>query len=139
MPLYALDTDSLTLYREGHAQLGQRVLAHLPSEIATTIISAEEQLSGWYAQLRQAKQLDRVARAYERLAETIRFYTGIEVLLFTLPAITRYQQLLQMKLNVGRMDLRIGAIALEHGATVVTRNLRDFRRIPNLTVEDWSV
>jgi tRNA(fMet)-specific endonuclease VapC len=44
-----------------------------------------------------------------------------------------------MKLNVGRMDLRIGAIALEHGATVVTRNLRDFRRIPNLTAEDWSV
>jgi tRNA(fMet)-specific endonuclease VapC len=139
MPLYALDTDSLTLYREGHAQLGQRVLAHPSSEIATTVISVEEQLAGWFAQLRQAKQLDRVARAYERLAETIRFYTGIEVLLFTLPAITRYQQLLQMKLNVGRMDLRIGAIALEHGATVVTRNLRDFRRIPNLTVEDWSV
>ena len=139
MPLYALDTDSLTLYREGHAQLGQRVLAHPSSEIATTVISVEEQLAGWFAQLRQAKQLDRVARAYERLAETIRFYTGIEVLLFTLPAITRYQQLLQMKLNVGRMDLRIGAIALEHGATVVTRNLRDFRRIPNLTAEDWSV
>jgi tRNA(fMet)-specific endonuclease VapC len=73
------------------------------------------------------------------LAESIRFYTGIQVLLFTLPAITRYQQLLQLKLNVGKMDLRIGATALEHGAVVVTRNLRDFRRIPNLTAEDWSV
>ncbi len=73
------------------------------------------------------------------MAVTIRFYTGIHLLLFTLPAISRYQQLLQMKLNVGKMDLRIGAIALEHGAIVVTRNLRDFRRIPNLTAEDWSV
>jgi tRNA(fMet)-specific endonuclease VapC len=44
-----------------------------------------------------------------------------------------------MKLNAGKMDLRIGAIALEHGAIVVTRNLRDFQRIPNLTAEDWSV
>jgi tRNA(fMet)-specific endonuclease VapC len=139
MPSYALDTDSLTLYREGHPQLSQRVLAHLPSEIATTIISAEEQLSGWYAQLRQANQPDRIARAYERLAETIRFYNGTQMLLFTLPAIARYQQLLQMKLNVGKMDLRIGAIALEHGAIVVTRNLRGFRRIPNLTAEDWSL
>jgi tRNA(fMet)-specific endonuclease VapC len=139
MLLYALDTDSLTLYREGHAQLGQRVLVHPPSEIATTVISVEEQLSGWYAQLRQATQPDRVARTYERLADTIRFYTGIEILLFTLPAIARYQQLFQMKLNVGKMDLRIGAIALEHRATVVTRNLRDFRRIPNLTAEDCSV
>lgn len=139
MPLYALDTDSLTLYREGHPQVGQRVLAHPPAEIATTVISAEEQLAGWYAQLRQARQPDRVARAYERLAATIRFYTDIRLLLFTLPAIARYQQLLQMKLNVGKMDLRIGAIALEHGAIVVTRNLRDFQRIPNLTAEDWSV
>jgi tRNA(fMet)-specific endonuclease VapC len=139
MPLYALDTDSLTLYREGHPQVGQRVLAHAPSDIATTVISAEEQLAGWYAQLRQARQPDRVARAYERLAATIRFYTAIPLLLFTLPAIARYQQLLQMKLNVGKMDLRIGAVALEHGATVITRNLRDFQRIPNLMAEDWSV
>jgi tRNA(fMet)-specific endonuclease VapC len=139
MPLYALDTDSLTLYREGHPQVGQRVLAHPPSEIATTVISAEEQLAGWYAQLRQAGQPDRVARAYERLAATIRFYADIRLLLFTLPAIARYQQLLPLKLNVGKMDLRIGAIALEHGAIVVTRNLRDFQRIPNLIAEDWSV
>ena len=139
MPLYALDTDSLTLYREGHAQLGQRVLAHPSSEIATTVISVEEQLAGWFAQLRQAKQLDRVARAYERLAETIHFYTGVHLLLFTLPAIARYQQLLQMKLNVGKMDLRIAAIALECGAVVVTRNQRDFGRVPGLMIEDWTV
>lgn len=44
-----------------------------------------------------------------------------------------------MKLNVGKMDLRIASIALEIGATIVTHNLRDFGRIPGLLVADWTV
>ncbi len=33
---------------------------------------------------------------------------------------------------------RIAAVVLEDGGTLVTRNLRDFRRIPNLAIEDWT-
>jgi predicted nucleic acid-binding protein len=39
--------------------------------------------------------------------------------------------------GIGKIDLRIAAIALEQKAPVVSRNLRDFRRVPNLAVEDW--
>ena len=34
-------------------------------------------------------------------------------------------------------DLRIGAIALSRGLTVVTGNVRHFQRIPELSVENW--
>jgi tRNA(fMet)-specific endonuclease VapC len=139
MSLYILDTDTLTLFRDGHAQVCARVATHPASDIAATIISVEEQLGGWYALLRRAGKPDQFEFAYRRLAETIRFYGGIRIEEFTRPAINRYGQLLALRLNVGRMDLRIAAIALEAGATVATRNRRDFGRVPGLNIEDWSV
>jgi tRNA(fMet)-specific endonuclease VapC len=58
---------------------------------------------------------------------------------YAMAAIVRFQSLLKLKLNIGRNDLRIGAIALETNAVVVTANTRDFGRIPGLVIEDWTV
>jgi len=39
---------------------------------------------------------------------------------------------------IGAHDLWIAASCLSHGLTLVTSNLREFRRVPGLDVEDWS-
>jgi tRNA(fMet)-specific endonuclease VapC len=39
---------------------------------------------------------------------------------------------------VGAMDMLIGAHALSLGVTLVTNNLREFKKIKNLKVVDWS-
>ena len=130
MSLFILDTDILSLYQEGHVAVTQRILTHRISELAVPVITVEEQLSGWYRVLRRAKRRPDLADAYQRLAEAVPFLAQF--------AILRFEQLLAAKLDVRKSDLRIAAIALEYGGTLVSRNLRDFHRVPGLAVEDWS-
>lgn len=139
MSLHVLDTDTLSLYERSHPAVVRSVRACNPGELAITVISVEEQLSGWYSMLRRAKKDDEVAQAYQRLADSVQLLAGLPILSFPEPAIARYDQLVAMKLNIGRMDLRIAAITLEHGGILVTRNVRDFQRVPGLAIEDWSV
>ena len=138
MSRYILDTDTLSLLQHGHPKVSKEFGARRPSDLAITVISLEEQLSGWYTVLRNARRADDLARVYQRLVDTVRSMAPLTILPFTISAIGRYQQLIQLKRNVRRMDLRIAAIVLEDGGTLVTRNGRDFGRIPGLVLEDWS-
>ncbi|HEY1381229.1 MAG TPA: type II toxin-antitoxin system VapC family toxin [Gemmataceae bacterium] len=138
MSLYALDTDMLSLWQHSHPVVSQRIAARQPDELSVTVITVQEQLDGWHARLPRARTPTRIADLYRRLAETVRFLSRLEILHYTEAAIRRYGHLRKQCPAVGRMDLRIGATALEHGAIVVTRNLTDFRRIPGLQCEDWS-
>ncbi len=136
---YVLDTDIPTLYEEGHPELCRNVAAHRPEDISTTIITVEEQLSGWFTMLRRAKDYRTLARIYQRMTDTVTFLARIQIDSFTEPAIARGESLQAMKLNAGSKGLRIAAIVLEQGSILVTRNARDFRRVPGLILEDWSV
>jgi tRNA(fMet)-specific endonuclease VapC len=138
MTLYILDTDTLSLLQQRHPRVSQQRRARPPSDVAITVISVEEQLSGWYTALRKARRPDDLALAYQSLADTVHSLAQLTILPFTTAAIARSQQLIGLRLNVRRMDLRIAAIVLEHGGTLVTRNTRDFGRVPGLVLEDWS-
>ena len=137
---YLLDTDTITLVQYGQANVMARLTAHPASSIYISTISLQEQMRGWLARLPKLRGSAQVADWHNRLAT--RFFPvwrSYVLLPFTLPAITRFDQLRTLKLNVAAMDLRISALALEHGLTVVTRNLSDFSRVPVLSSEDWSV
>jgi tRNA(fMet)-specific endonuclease VapC len=40
--------------------------------------------------------------------------------------------------KIGRADILIASIALGHKSKLITRNLRDFRQVPGLEVENWA-
>lgn len=136
MSLFVLDTNILTAYERREPAVVARVQPILLTDIAITVITVEEQLGGWYDLIHNVRGRDQLARAYQRLAESVELLAGIRILPFPEPAIARYEQLLALKLNVRKNDLRIAAIALENGAIVVTRNTRDFARVPD--PEDWT-
>jgi len=138
MSIFVLETDMLSLFQRGNPAVEGHVLATLPSDLAIAVITVDEQLTGWYSFIRKAKQVDKLALGYQRLAEMIPFLATFHVIAFDEPSIRRFESLRKLKLNVRKMDLRIAAVVLEIGATLVTRNARDFKQVPGLTFVDWS-
>ena len=135
---YILDTDILTLFQNGHPNVVQRARAVSQSQLAVSVISVEEELTGWYAKLRRAKKKDQLARAYRRLTDAVQFFSRLDVLTFTEQAIERYEYLRSTLRRMSKNDLRIASIVLEHDVVLVTRNIRDFQQVPGLKTEDWS-
>ncbi len=62
----------------------------------------------------------------------------MNVVSFSPEAQERFAALRKQGLRLATMDLRIACVALTTGATLLTRNRRDFRQVPGLQVEDWT-
>lgn len=137
-----LDTDHLSLLQWNVGTEGRRLakrLAVIPAdEIVTTIINFEEQMRGWLSYLGKARTVTRQIEAYRRLTHHLEYYRQIPVLNFDETAAVEFQRLRKQHRRVGAMDLKIAAIVLSKGATLLSRNLADFRRIQGLRVETWT-
>ena len=71
--------------------------------------------------------------------ETVRFFGAVPVVPFDTASDALFQSLRAQRLSVGSQDLRIAATALTRDPVVVTRNYKDFGRVPGLRLEDWTV
>jgi tRNA(fMet)-specific endonuclease VapC len=140
--MIVLDTDHLSVLERsdqpGAGTLRAR-LAHLPpAEVVTTIISYEEQMWGWMAYLARTRSVAHQVESYRRLLQHLDNYRRIPVLPFDEAAAVAFQQLRRVRLRIGTMDLKMAAIAVSRDATLLSRNLADFRQVPGLQVEDWT-
>lgn len=78
-----------------------------------------------------------MVRGYALLMGTVQLLNQLPNVAFDANCELRYQQLRAQRIKIGTQDLRIASVALVHGLTVLTRNQRDFGRVPGLTIDDW--
>jgi tRNA(fMet)-specific endonuclease VapC len=134
-----LDTDHLVAIDRGSA-LGAALLEKLDQsgeEVATTIVSAEEQLRGWLAQINRHSNVHRQIEAYRRLQQRLDFFAAWRLLPWDNDAADRLRALRADRIRIGTMDLKIASIVLVWDGTLLSCNLTDFRKVPGLRVEDW--
>jgi tRNA(fMet)-specific endonuclease VapC len=137
--MIVLDTDHLNVLAVPGPRadrLAAKLEQSADGEFAVTTVSIEEQMRGWLADIRRQSIPTRQVRPYERLHRLVGFWALWRVLPFDDAAAARFQTL-RKQLRVGSQDLKIAAIALVAGATLVTANARDFEQVPGLLIEDW--
>ena len=142
MTQYILDTDHVTLLQHVYPILTQRVSAVNPDDIGVTVVTAEEQVRGWLNAIRQTSQSsqpERLIWAYRGLRDVVRYLSRLNIVDFSEEAYACYQELRRQRIRIGTQDLRIAAIVLAENSTLITRNQRDFERVPGLAFEDWTV
>lgn len=139
MILRILDTDHVSLLERKDTLVVDKFSRSRVGETAITIITWEEQMRGRLNVIRQATSSEQRILAYTRLLSTIRFLQNFPIINFDAMADNYYLELQAQKIRVGTQDLRIASIALSCSAVVVTRNHRDFGKVPNLMLEDWTV
>lgn len=139
MNFYLLDTDHISLFQAGHPRVIRQVVLHSTHRLAISVITVYELLNGWQIALNQARDDSRRETLYQRMALAAESFGAWKILPYPLSAMARHADLLRQRLNVGSNDLKIAAIAFDSGAIVVTRNRRDFSRVPGLLTEDWSM
>ncbi len=140
--MYILDTDLFSLTDRTTSHESQRLRFHLSNladdELATTIITFEEQMRGWLSWLAQARSLSQQVERYLQLNRMVFSYRQVNILDFNSRAAEEFEQLRKQRIRIGTMDLKIAAISLANDATLLSRNIKDFSKVPGLKVEDWA-
>jgi tRNA(fMet)-specific endonuclease VapC len=139
--MLVLDTDHLTALQRNNAD-AQRLKTKLLSaedDVTTTIVNVQEQIEGWLRLITSRQRAAEQVLVYARLLRLIESLADWEVLPFDEQAAGVFERLSHApetrRLNT--MDLKVAAIALSRDALLLSANLRDFRRVPDLRVEDW--
>ncbi len=131
--MLVLDTNTISYYFRGDAKVVGRMQAIRPSELAVPAIVEYELKFGLlrlpsHAGLQRLEALTQLLAPMQRLpfdsqcaAHAARIRADLE----------------QLGTPIGPHDLLIAATAFHHQAPLVTRNTREFLRVPGLQCIDW--
>ena len=136
-----LDTDHISVLELANSVERARLIHRLnqvgKEAVVTTIISYEEQSRGWLAYVARARSVADQVDAYQKLSRHLETYRRLTVLDFEQQAAKHFERLTSNRIKIGTLDLKIAAITLANEATLLSRNLKDFEKVPALDVQNW--
>ena len=129
---YLVDTDRVVDYLKGRPDAVELLNRLIDDGLFVSIIT--------YGEIYEGINFGRDPTANERAFRY--FLRGATVLGVSQAVARRFArirgELRQQRITVPMPDLLIAATAVEHDLTLLTRNLRDFQRIPGLKLESAS-
>lgn len=129
--LYLLDTDICVWTMRGREPVASRVRACSPDEIAiSSMTEAELRYGVLKGNFLANSTLTEVFLA--EIGPSLPFDSACASMHPHLRYATRAQR-------IGDHDLIIASVAIAHGLTLVSGNVREFSRVPGLTLENWTV
>ncbi len=127
--MLVFDTNFLISFLKGD-QVAKRKLESYDEPITTTAINAFELLYGYHL-VKDSKAVE-TAMGLLNSVSTLPFDLEASGIASGIAAdLARRGRMLE------HMDILTAAVALKHGATLVTKNIRHFSRIQKLKVEAW--
>lgn len=133
MPKYLLDTNiCIYLTKQQHPALIKRFESLAENEVAMSVITFGELQFG----AQKSQQHKQVLEALEKLS------LAIPVLTMTQNTSQHYGEirthLQKQGTPIGNNDVWIAAHARAEGLILVTNNVREFERVPDLKIENWA-
>lgn len=139
--MYLFDTSAFELLLDGEENTVRRI-GIVIEPILLSSVAAEEMLSGRLSAINRARSsrtslsLPLAHQDFFKALEDIRL---LPLHVYSAEAESVFRSLPASVKRIGSQDCRIAAQAIAHGFIVVTRNTRDFGRVPGLTMEDWTI
>jgi len=137
--MFILDSDTVTHFHANHARVVQNMRACPDPVIGTTIITRIEIVRGRFEFLLKADTNEQFLRAQRLLFDSEQRLKEMLLVPLDKASLERFQFLRQVKglKKIRRTDMLIASIALANTATLVTRNTKDFKLVPNLQLANW--
>ena len=140
---FLLDTDHISILQKQSGSQYSTLIARMGrvpvADLVLCIISFHEQVLGCNTYIAQAKTSAGIVRGYAILDGILSAFAAAPVLPFDTNASAVFDGLVAQRVRIATMDLRIASIARSRGLTLLTRNLRDFSKVPGLNIQDWTV
>ena len=129
--MFLLDTNTLIYFFKGEGQVARTLLATPADEVAVSTVSLFELETG----LRKASEPRKRRNQLDAFIGTVQL---LSLDADAARAAADVRAALEIKGRpIGPLDTLIAGIALSRGATLVSRNLGEFSRVPRLRVVDW--